>query len=139
MNKKTKIKWIIIAVLFLIIIIAAYFYFEKKWIFADKNNNPINEEPSNALEVFAQCLKDKGAVFYGSEWCSHCNNQKAMFGSAAGFLPYVECSTSNGMGEAEICVQNNIEAYPTWVFADGLRETGEMSFSKLAEKTGCTL
>ena len=48
--------------------------------------------PSN-LEPFAQCLKEEGAVFYGAFWCPHCQRTKAMFGSAAASLPYVECST----------------------------------------------
>ena len=28
---------------------------------------------------FAQCLKDKGATFYGAFWCPHCKAQKALF------------------------------------------------------------
>lgn len=29
---------------------------------------------------FAKCLSEKGVKFYGAFWCSHCANQKAMFG-----------------------------------------------------------
>ena len=29
------------------------------------------------LDVFARCLKEKQAVFYGAFWCPHCQNQKA--------------------------------------------------------------
>jgi hypothetical protein len=32
---------------------------------------------------FAQCLSDKGAVFYGAFWCTHCKSQKQMFGAPA--------------------------------------------------------
>ncbi len=90
-------------------------------------------------DVFAKCLKDKGAVFYGAFWCPHCQNQKAMFGNSEKYLPYVECSTSDGKGQVPICSQKNITAYPTWVFADGSRESGEIPLNKLAEKTGCSL
>ncbi|MEK7133297.1 MAG: hypothetical protein AAB771_01260, partial [Patescibacteria group bacterium] len=45
-----------------------------------------NSKPGK-LDEFTQCLKDKGAVFYGAFWCPHCQNQKAMFGKSAKLLP----------------------------------------------------
>jgi thiol-disulfide isomerase/thioredoxin len=97
-----------------------------------------NSKPGK-LDEFAQCLKDKGAVFYGAFWCPHCQNQKAMFGKSARFLPYIECSTPDGRGQLKICKDKNIEGYPTWEFADGSRESGEVSLSHLSEKTACQL
>jgi hypothetical protein len=91
------------------------------------------------LEPFAQCLKDKGAVFYGAFWCPHCHNQKAMFGTAAGMLPYVECSAPSGRVQLEVCKEKGVTGYPTWVFADGSRLEGEVKLETLAEKTGCQL
>ncbi len=91
------------------------------------------------LDGFAQCLKDKGAVFYGAFWCPHCQSQKEMFGRSAKLLPYVECSTPNGREQLPLCIEKKIEGYPTWEFADGSREGGEVPLSKLAEKTGCAL
>ncbi|MFM7088347.1 MAG: thioredoxin domain-containing protein [Candidatus Paceibacterota bacterium] len=85
----------------------------------------------------AMCLKEKGAVFYGAFWCPHCQTQKKMFGKSAKLLPYVECSTPDGNGQTQICMEKNIEGYPTWEFADGSRLNGEVSFAALAEKTGC--
>ncbi len=90
-------------------------------------------------DVLAQCIKDSGAVFYGAFWCPHCQAQKKMFGSSAKLLPYVECSPLNGQGQLPICTDQKIEGYPTWVFADGSREGGEVSLEKLAEKTSCSL
>lgn len=92
-----------------------------------------------ALDSFAQCLKDKGAIFYGAFWCPHCQNQKAMFGKSAKLLPYVECSTTDGRSQLQICKDKKIEGYPTWEFTDGSRESGEVSLERLAEKTGCEL
>lgn len=89
--------------------------------------------------TFAQCLKDKGAVFYGAFWCPHCQNQKKMFGNAARLLPYVECSTPDGNSQLPVCTQKGIKGYPTWVFPDGTEQNGEVSFDTLAEKTGCVL
>lgn len=93
----------------------------------------------NTLDSFAQCLKDKGAVFYGAFWCPHCQKQKAMFGSAAKLLPYVECSTQDGKGQLQACIDKKITNYPTWEFADLSRATGERSLSELSQKTGCPL
>ncbi len=94
---------------------------------------------SGKYDAFAKCLKDKGAVFYGAFWCPHCQNQKAMFGNSEKFLPYVECSTSDGKGQVPLCSQKNITVYPTWEFADRSRESGEVPLNKLADKTGCPL
>ena len=86
----------------------------------------------------AQCLKDNGAVFYGAFWCSHCQNQKELFGAAAPALPYVECSTPDGYSQTFVCKEKEIKGYPTWRFADGSELDGEQSFATLAEKSGCT-
>jgi len=91
------------------------------------------------LYAFAECLKDKDAVFYGAFWCPHCQNQKALFGKSAKFLPYVECSSPDGRSQLKICQDKKIDGYPTWIFADGERKSGEIALEELAEKTGCRL
>ncbi len=90
-------------------------------------------------DEFAQCLKDKGATFYGAFWCPHCQKQKKMFGSSASLLPYVECSTPDTKDQTQICKDEKITGYPTWAFADGSRLSGEIALETLAQKTGCTL
>ena len=92
-----------------------------------------------ALDEFAKCLNDKGAKFYGAFWCPHCQNQKAMFGRSEKYLPYIECSTPDTKGQLQVCTDKKITGYPTWEFADGSRESGEVEPALLAEKTGCTL
>jgi len=92
-----------------------------------------------ALDSFAQCLKDKGALFYGAFWCPHCQDQKAMFDSSKSLLPYVECSTADSKGQLPVCAEKNITGYPTWTFADGSRESGVLDLIVLAQKTGCEL
>src|SRR3989344_2676005 len=94
--------------------------------------------PTN-LGPFAACLKDKGALFYGTFWCLYCQAQKKLFGSAAGELPYIECSTPDGQGQLPVCAQNGIKGYPTWAFADGSRLSGEVPLRTLADKSGCVL
>lgn len=91
------------------------------------------------LDAFASCIKDSGAIFYGAFWCPHCQNQKALFGSSAKLLPYLECSTPDGRGQLPVCTDAGVTGYPTWVFADGSREGGEVSLERLSEKTACPL
>lgn len=91
------------------------------------------------LDSFAQCLGEKEATFYGAYWCPHCSDQKKMFGRSANKLPYVECSTADGQGQLPVCAEKDIKGYPTWVFADGTRESRTMSLVELATKTSCFL
>lgn len=91
------------------------------------------------LDGFARCLKEKGAMFYGAFWCSHCQNQKALFSESQKYLPYIECSAPDGKSQLEICNKEDIKGYPTWKFSDGSVEKGELSLQKLSEKTSCPL
>lgn len=90
-------------------------------------------------DVLAQCLTEKGAKFYGAFWCPHCNTQKQWFGNSAKLLPYVECSEADKKTQTPICIEKEIKQYPTWVFADETRLTGEQKPEVLAEKAGCSL
>lgn len=94
---------------------------------------------SGKYDGFAQCLKDKGAIFYGAFWCPHCKAQKDLFGSSVKFLPYVECSTLDAKNQTQTCIDKNIASYPTWEFADESRLTGEITLLQLSEKTSCEL
>lgn len=94
---------------------------------------------SGKYDEFAQCLSEKGAKFYGAFWCPHCQAQKKLFGTSVKLLPYIECSTADGNGQTQICIDNDITGYPTWEFADGSRLSGEIPLETLAEKTGCVL
>ncbi|MFH1188686.1 MAG: protein disulfide isomerase family protein [bacterium] len=94
---------------------------------------------SHALDSFAQCLTEKGAKLYGASWCPHCQNQKAKFEASVEFVPYVECATKDGQGQAQECTQNGIKGYPTWKFVDGSEKVGETSLQELAKTTGCLL
>jgi hypothetical protein len=91
------------------------------------------------LDAFTTCLKDKGAVFYGAFWCTHCQAQKKLFGSSVKLIPYVECSTADGSAQTKECIDKKITGYPTWEFIDGTRLNGEIPLAQLAEKTSCIL
>src|SRR5438093_12259677 len=99
-------------------------------------------KPGNYDEL-AKCIKDKGVTFFGAFWCPHCQAQKARFGKSAQYLPYTECSTPDGQGQTQVCINNGITTYPTWQFATGTtptattttRHVGEMELTDLAEAT----
>lgn len=91
----------------------------------------------NQHDALASCIAESGAKFYGAFWCPHCNNQKKMFGDSQKLLPYIECSTPDGKGQTQVCIDQGIQSYPTWIFADGSKLTGEIDLSTLAQKTSC--
>lgn len=91
------------------------------------------------LDSFAQCIKSKEVIFYGAFWCPHCQRTKAQFGSSAKYLPYVECSTADGQGQTQVCIDKKITTYPTWMKSDGTTITGEHTLTELSQFTGCPL
>ena len=124
MQTKTKFIIFIVAVVVIIGGLGAYF--------------SLKPEGPNKLDGFAQCLKTEGAEFYGAFWCPHCQEQKAEFGSAKQYLPYIECANPDN-SQTQICIDKKIESYPTWIFKDGSISTGKLSLETLAEKTQCVL
>lgn len=94
---------------------------------------------TGATESFAKCLTEKGVKMYGAYWCPHCQNQKELFGQNWQYVNSVECATPGVKEQNKICADANIEGYPTWVFADGSRQAGEMKLKELADKTNCPL
>ena len=81
----------------------------------------------------AKCLTTKGATMYGTEWCSHCKNQKKTFGSSFKYVNYVDCDRNPGK-----CDAAGVRGYPTWKVM-GKNYPGEQKLSRLASLTGCTV
>ncbi|MFA7314994.1 MAG: thioredoxin domain-containing protein [Candidatus Magasanikbacteria bacterium] len=125
--KKNKLKLIAIIVV-TIVLIATGIY-----LIVSYNNQP------GKLDDFTKCLQKQGATFYGAFWCPHCKEQKAEFGKSAKYLPYVECSAANGSSQLPVCNNQKIDGYPTWIFADGSRQSGKIELQDLANKTSCVL
>ncbi|MQM08113.1 hypothetical protein Taro_040965 [Colocasia esculenta] len=87
----------------------------------------------------AKHLHSIGARMYGAFWCSHCNEQKQMFGQEAmKIVDYVECFP-DGVGKGrkmdKACVDVRIEGFPTWVIKDQVL-SGEQELSDLAQASG---
>lgn len=124
MNKNTIISIIIIVVA----VIAGL-------IILQSASNKAANRPGE-YDALANHLTESGAMFYGAFWCPHCNNQKQAFGRSAKLLPYTECSTPDGNGQTDVCIEMRIESYPTWILADGTRLSGVQTPEYLAEVTG---
>jgi hypothetical protein len=100
---------------------------------------PIGTAQSNDLDAFAKCLGEKNATMYGSFLCSHCDDQKKLFGSSFRYIPYVECSVRGSRQMSFPCIAAQIRLTPTWTFADSERRTGVQPLKDLSAKTGCKL
>jgi len=92
------------------------------------SNTPAGPSENDAL---AQCLTEQGAVMYGTEWCSHCKNQKASFGNSFQYINYVDCD-KNGAA----CDAAGVTGYPTWV-VNGQNYPGAQQLGRLASLAGC--
>jgi len=95
---------------------------------------------STSKEItLAKQLKAIGAKMYGAFWCSHCFEQKQMFGKEAmKDVDYVECYPEGyrrGVQIAKECDAANIQGFPTWII-NGQQYSGEQDFAKLAELSG---
>ena len=119
MNKQT----LIFSGIIVLAVVLALFFFK----------TPSSNKYGN-LDKFAQCLADKKITMYGAYWCSHCKAQKALFGDSWKYVPYVECTEN----EKE-CLAKEIEGYPTWIFLDGKKLSGEQSLETLSVESGCLL
>jgi len=91
---------------------------------------------SSGLDATAKCITEKGAKFYGASWCTHCAEQKKMFGTSFQYIDYVECA--EGDGQTAACSAAGIKAYPTWIMPDGQKVEGVIDPVKLAKAVGCS-
>lgn len=97
----------------------------------------ISRRNNGQYDQLAQCLTINGTKMYGAYWCSHCVNQKRLFGSSFEKINYIECSLPDGKTQIDECRQAGIKGYPTWEFGDGSRLEGEISLATLAKKSNC--
>lgn len=98
----------------------------------------VNVRADLDLADLAECVADSGALYYGASWCPVCKRQNAYFGEHADSLPYVECYDGpKSDGKNQTCEEEDIQGFPTWVFADGRTRGGALTPTQLAGATGC--
>lgn len=91
------------------------------------------------VDKLAKCLTEKNAVMYGSFLCSHCDEQRKLFGESFKYIHYVECSNTASPQDATACKREEIRYTPTWILDRGERLVGVQSLKLLSEKTACPL
>jgi hypothetical protein len=91
------------------------------------------------VDQFAKCLTRKNAVMYGHYLCSHCDEQRKMFGDSFKYIHYVECSQTASPQDATACKLAQVSYTPTWVIDASERLVGIQTFKQLGDKTGCPL
>lgn len=119
-----KNKHIILVLVFAIVLVATYI------IFTNYRDNKILS--------LASCLTEKKVVFYGAAWCTHCQDQKKLFGGALPKITYVECSAQETNPILQECIDKKISKYPTWLDESGKRLEGVMRLETLAREYNCT-
>ena len=86
----------------------------------------------SALLQLAECITDSGVKMYGTEWCGHCKNQKAMFGDAFSYIDYTDCDA-----QKQSCIDAGVKGFPTWVDTKGNAYPGTQELTTLAQVAGC--
>ncbi|MBD2740958.1 vitamin K epoxide reductase family protein [Coleofasciculus sp. FACHB-1120] len=101
---------------------------------------PITTVSSSAEVALAKHLEAVGAKMYGAFWCSHCHDQKQLFGKEAfSQINYIECADPKApQQQAEICQKAGIQSYPSWEVNGKLVEPGVKSLEKLADLSSYT-
>jgi hypothetical protein len=96
---------------------------------------------SHKYDKFAQCLTSKQATMYGLFYCSHCADQKEMFGESFHYVHYVECALKAPPDPvlAPQCQAAGIKLFPSWQFGADPPKEGVLSLEELSEKSGCSL
>jgi uncharacterized membrane protein len=110
----------------LVVVLLLHLYYSGYW-----GQAPRQEDPW--VRSLAEHLAKSDVKFYGTYWCPHCNDQKALFGASAKRLPYIECSPGGQSApQAAECKQKGIQSYPTWII-NGQRYSGTQSLDALAQ------
>ncbi len=101
------------------------------WAFWLRRRHPVN------YDALAQCLAAKQVKMYGLYWCTHCADQKNLFGSSFKYVPYVECGVKGSRQEVPECIQSRVKNFPTWEFPGGERHEGVLPLKDISERSGC--
>jgi len=105
----------------------------------------VTESSSESQIALAKHLKATDAVMYGAHWCSHCFDQKNLFGvQALADMPYIECDPNGKDAKPDVCQAKFKEAeqqlktqvgFPTWEI-DGKFYSGTRPLQELAQFSG---
>jgi uncharacterized membrane protein len=94
----------------------------------------ITKSSSQRALKLAQSLQSLDAKMYGAYWCSHCYDQKQVFGKPAFdmYVEYVECSKDGMNSQTKLCKAKDVPGYPTWEIGGNLYP-GQQELEELEE------
>jgi hypothetical protein len=93
----------------------------------------ISTESSTRAVALAEKLQALDAKMYGAYWCSHCIDQKELFGKQAfSKIQYVECSKDGVNTNFAMCKANDVPGYPSWQI-QGKLYPGEQELDELED------
>jgi uncharacterized membrane protein len=93
----------------------------------------IETESSTRAVALAEKLQGLDAKMYGAYWCSHCIDQKELFGKQAfSKIQYVECSKDGVNSNFPLCKANDVPGYPSWQI-QGKLYPGEQELDELED------
>ncbi|MBN2330584.1 MAG: hypothetical protein JXC85_02110 [Candidatus Aenigmarchaeota archaeon] len=97
------------------------------------SNTSPPDVPPGKYDGFAQCLTEQGAVMYGTDWCSNCKEQKALFGTSFDYVDYFNCDYNK-----DACREIGVSGYPTWGIG-GKMYPGKQTLEELTALSGCEM
>jgi len=116
MSKNT---WLTIVIIVVVVAFGVYL--------SSRGGNP----PDGTLtKEVAQCIGEN-SVLYVQLGCTHCEEQKEMFGENYKYIETIDCFYNK-----TLCADEQISGTPTWV-RNGEQYVGVQSIEKLREITGC--
>jgi hypothetical protein len=94
----------------------------------------ITSKSGSSEIALAEHLKKIDAKMYGGFFCSHCYNQKQLFGREAfnENINYVECHPDGKNPQLALCEKEGITGFPTWGIK-GKKYAGTQSPEQLAK------
>ncbi|MBE9039461.1 vitamin K epoxide reductase family protein [Oscillatoriales cyanobacterium LEGE 11467] len=101
-------------------------------VYAGINGTGVGASSPGAIEL-AGHLSDTDAKMFGAYWCSHCKDQKELFGEQAfKKVDYVECAEDAENSQTQLCRSEGIQGFPTWKI-DGELHDGVKTLDQLAD------
>ena len=85
--------------------------------------------------ALAKHLQSIDAKLFGDFTCSHCSEQKSLFGDAISYIDYVECHPEGENPKPQLCESVGVRYLPTW-WIKGELHIGLMSLEELARISG---
>jgi hypothetical protein len=96
------------------------------------NTEPTSNIDPEEMKSFVNCLKEKGFLIYGADWCGYTKKVIALLGGREIVDPiYIECTE-----QEKLCNEKEITGYPT-ILINGQTYQNDRTIYAFAETTGC--